>query len=207
MTLYSKWSAGKNITFIGLFVMLISLFIPWLSIGKMEEELKIMTVDQLISLFENLDGLVKAMGGEYVKTINSFKFVYYVNRFRWLFLLPMIYPAVFLFWARARKTVACLSSLVAFLVPLVMFFFAIGIFNAGIWVYIIGALVCFLGCTMDVPVKATAQTAKVPASMSVPSAGEPSVQAVSGKKFCPSCGAQNLQDAKFCESCGKEFPQ
>lgn len=200
MTLYSKWSAGKNIAFIGLVVMTVALFIPWLSTGKIEKELGIVTVDQLVRLFDQLEGLIKLSGSEYVKIVNSFKFVYYVDKFRWLFLIPMIYPAVFLFWSRAKKNLACISGLIAFLVPLVLLFFAVGIFSVGIWFYIIGALVCFLGCTMDVPVKAVVSDAAA-VSTAMPQAD------ASVKKFCPFCGAQNLKDAAFCENCGKEIPR
>jgi hypothetical protein len=192
MTLYSKWSTGKNIMFLSGLVMLICIFIPWNTHSEYNSYF-----DSFSSLLGNNDWLPKDWNN--ARTMSNL---------RWLMLIPMAYPVFCLFTEKYLKNVCCISALVAVLYPILALILGFKYINAAAWIFMVAAIVFFLGTTMANPAAAApAGTAGyVPPVMPQPPVTP--VQPVvppqpAGEIFCPQCGQKNSADAKFCAKCGR----
>ena len=108
MTLYSKWSLGKNIMFLAGVVMLICIFIPWSNVTDLQSQL----VGSLSPIYD---------GSEVESMVDMMQRANTMSNLRWLMLIPMAYPVYCLFTERYLKNVCCISALVAILYPILVF--------------------------------------------------------------------------------------
>ena len=86
MTLYSKWSLGKNIMFLAGVVMLICIFIPWSNVTDLQSQL----VGSLSPIYD---------GSEVESMVDMMQRANTMSNLRWLMLIPM-----------ATRFIACLPK-------------------------------------------------------------------------------------------------
>jgi len=192
MTLYKKWDTGKSIMFISGIIMLIALFTPWFNMGKWDKN-GLGVAQYFFKELKDLKDIFSLFDEDLAKQIDAAHVSYTINNFKWVLLLPIVYPIGCLFRTEHNKSICCLSALATVVLAVVALIFGISYFNAVPWIFIIASVVFFFGTTMASPAfhvepKLIAKT--IPAL---------DVKAVS---FCPQCGTQNKSGAKFCSECG-----
>lgn len=148
MTLYSKWSVGKNIMFISGIGMIICLFFAWFS----TKQLQGWEVNLLDGYFKQLKD-VGLFGDKTLKNIRPAYYAYKLNKFRYFLYLPMIYPLFCLFVSKYKKDLCCLSALVNVIASIIFLIIGRGYWNLWAWVFCIFAIIFFMATTVASPVK------------------------------------------------------
>lgn len=211
MTLYSKWSTGKNIMFASGLVMLLCLVLPWFHLGMVGG----LSADLVWEALRNWDefGSIGALLGSGVSgTLEAMRRAYVLSNLRWLALLPMAYGFFTLFLPShrySRKNWCCISALVTIGYVLILTILAASYFTAAAWLFLLASLVFFVGAVVDRPAKPAVDLPPLPspdAASNSPSAAEKPASNTT-ERDCPGCGRKNPSQAKFCAACGMSLAQ
>ena len=211
MSLYSKWDKGKNLTFVAGVIMLICIFITWItikelgalgvSLGDFISRLQLM----LNSASSFMDEADLAQAREMIRAYNA-------SCWRWILLVPMVYPVYSLFTTRYNKNISCISCIVAFVVGLILIICGIKYMNFAAWLYLVASIVFFVGAVLSkpgMPVPAASASAPgrfvgtpMPPKQDTQPGVQPAAPLQEDTVFCPQCGTANRHDSTFCAKCG-----
>lgn len=204
MTLYSKWSTGKNIIFIAGVVLLVCICIPWLQIpSQYKAEWSI--VKPLLEHWGSSKGLIGMLAGDQLKQIETLHRAFVMSNLRFLALLPMAYPIYSLFTEKFQKKISLISGGVLLLFSLIACIVGFALFNKFLFILYLAAAIAFCVGIYKTEPKGIDAQAPAPdmAFASAPASVGPDATASSSGIYCSTCGAANAADAKFCCKCGK----
>lgn len=181
MTLYSKWSKTQNIIFIFCIIMVGCLMGSWLAMNEWQQ----LGMGAMSNYFSNKEWKewARYIDADIYKQINAAYNAYKINEFRYVLLLPMIYPIICLFKQKYNKNLCCASALCGTILTIISIFLGWGFWGIGIWLFAISSVIVFLATTV------------LKSQKSNTAAGD--------LRYCIKCGNPNNIAAKFCSKCGE----
>ena len=150
MTLYSKWSLGKNIMFIAGIVLLICTFMPWDTINLSDMSSGLSRYGSYRYSGADLEDILGAFG----KGANHYSgaaMASVCNMFRFLVLVFLAYPVVCLFTRNYNKLMCCLSAVAIPVTIAILLVMGFRYFNVAAWLAFAASLAFFVGAVMAEP--------------------------------------------------------
>lgn len=194
MTLYSKWSLGKNIMFIAGIVLLICTFIPWytLNLSDLSSGLSRYGSYSGADLEDILGAFGKGASGYRGTALAGVAMASVYNMFRFLVLVFLAYPAVCLFTRRYNKLMCCLSAVAMPVTIAILLVLGFRYFNVAAWLAFAASLAFFVGTVMAEPDNGVPQPAGgVPVEGNVPQATQVQAEGVApAKEAVPDTASQ-----------------